>query len=386
VIRAILVIVIILLATLLWIVEPISYNPFHHVTNVKVESSLNNSCTHNKNLKKSADHQINQYLQSGSFLGLGFGFSTSNCGTYIASVGLRDKGNQLEVNATTVFRIASITKPMTAVAIMQLYERGLVDLDMPIQTYLPELTQLSTTVMTIRQLLSHTSGMPHYASKLDAMSFSHHPTLTNAADSILEKVELAKPNIHFVYSSFGYTLLGAIIERVSNQTFEEYMAANIWQVAGMLHTSVEHDQQLSGKSKLYLKVGGTYIKSPQTDLSTIYSAGGVQSTVQDILLFGQAIIDNKLITNASLELMTDVTYTLSPNAGDDPYGLGWYVYNDPATGKRIAHGGSQPGAGAYFEVYLDKKLVTVALSNAFGTRGNTYTLSKDIANMLLNAK
>lgn len=102
-----------------------------------------------------------------------------------------------------------------------------------------------------------------------------------------------------------------------------------------------------------------FIKSPKNDLSVIYSAGGVQSTVEDMLRFGEAVLHNKLIEPATLEMMINATDELAPAMGDDPYGFGWSVYDDPDFGRIIQHGGTQPGSSAFFAVYLDHKILTV---------------------------
>jgi len=165
-------------------------------------------------------------------------------------------------------------------------------------------------------------------------------------------------------------------------SYGDYMRKNIWDVAEMFDTSLEEDQQkYHNKSRLYLKVGDTYIKSPKNDLSIIYSAGGVQSTAKDLLKFGKAILHNKFIKRATLEMMINATDELAPSIGDDPYGFGWSVYDDPMYGTIIQHGGSQPGSSSFFSIFLDQKIVAVVLSNSFGSRQHAFNLSRDLANL-----
>ena len=152
----------------------------------------------------------------------------------------------------------------------------------------------------------------------------------------------------------------------------------------MSDTSLEKDgQNYNNKSRLYLKVKSTYIKSPNTDLSIIYPAGGVQSTSKDLLKFGEAVLNHKLIDSTSLNMMINATDELAPAKGDDPYGFGWAVYDDPKHGKIIQHGGTQPGTSSFFAIYLDHKIVSVVLSNSFGTRQNAFNLSRDISSLAL---
>ena len=152
----------------------------------------------------------------------------------------------------------------------------------------------------------------------------------------------------------------------------------------MSNTSIEKDgQDYNNKSRLYIKVSSTFIKSPKTDLSIIYSAGGVQSTAKDFLKFGEAVLNHTLVDSSTLEMMINATDELAPATGNDPYGFGWAVYDDPKYGKIIQLGGTQPGTSAFFSIYLDYKIVSTVLSNSFGSRQNAFYLSRDIAHLAL---
>ena len=364
-----------------WVAEPFAHNPFHQLESPFIESSGSYSSTSNAlGVTTKADSILKKHMLSNDFLGVSTGFLRDGFGSYIISSGYSDKRNLTKFQPNTISRIASITKPMTAIAIMQLYEKGEVDLDAPIQTYLPDFPK-SEHVVTIRHILSHTSGIPHYKSKIDAMSFSHYESLESATKAIYERGLMHPPGEQYVYSSFGYTVLGRVIEVVSNDHFEEYLRKNIWQKAGMENTSLETSHSLSNKSRLYIKMGKLYVRSPYTDLSIIYPAGGVQSTTEDLLKFGQAILHNELVSRDTLEMMIDVRDSLAPEAGDDPYGLGWSVYESPENGRIISHGGAQPGVSAHFQILLDKGVVSAAISNAFGTKSSAYELAAKMGNL-----
>lgn len=387
--KILLLIVLILTVGVTWIIEPLSFNPFSRVEIPEAKSEIDFNCEEpylavNSELESKANEIINEHMASNNFLGVTVGLYIENCGTYLSGAGFTDKGDQKRTNSDMLGRIASITKPMTAIAIMQLYEKGMLDLDKPIQTYIKEFPKKVKGDITIRHLLKHTSGISHYSSKWDALSFTHYPTLVNALDAFKDKELDFVPGTQYMYSSYGYTVLGAIIEKVSQMGYGEYMRKNIWDKAGMSNTSLEEDKQkYNNKSRLYLKVKSTYIKSPKTDLSIIYSAGGVQSTVKDLLKFGEAVLHNKLIESTTLEMMINATDEMAPAIGDDPYGFGWAVYDDPKYGRIIQHGGTQPGASSFFSIYIDRKIVTVVLSNSFGSRQNAFSLSRDITYLAL---
>lgn len=366
-----------------WVVEPYAYNPVGASPPKVIEILNSNTCLiNNRKLDTNAGPILQHYMATGKFVGVSAGIYQEGCGSYALATGVRDKRNVEPFTLDTVNRIASITKPMTAIAIMQLYERGLINLDAPIQTYLPEFPTQDTPI-TIRHLLSHTSGIAHYSSWLDAISFHHYSSLENAVSYIAQREFLSDAGMKYHYSSYGYVLLGLIIEKVSQLSFENYLVHNIWRKAGMEHTSLESNTDLAKKSRLYLNVAGIFIRSPYTDLSIIYPAGGVQSTVLDLLKFGQGIINNTFIKRSTLALMIDVRDSLAVSAGDDPYGLGWSVYRSPKNGLIISHGGAQPGASAHFQILLDKKIVVLALSNAYGTKKSTYRLANELGSILL---
>ena len=387
--KILLLIVLILTVGVTWIIEPLSFNPFSQVEIPEAKSEIDFSCKEphlavNNELESKANEIINKHMASNNFLGVTAGLYIENCGTYLSGAGFTDKSDLKRTNSDMLGRIASITKPMTAIAIMQLYEKGMLDLDKPIQTYIKGFPKKIKGDITIRHLLKHTSGISHYSSKWDALSFTHYTALVDALDAFKDNDLNFEPGTQFMYSSYGYTVLGAIIEKVSQMSYGEYMRKNIWDKAGMSNTSLEVDEQkYSNKSRLYLKVGSTYIKSPNTDLSVIYPAGGVQSTAKDLLKFGEAVLHNKLIKSSTLEMMINETDELAPSIGDDPYGFGWAVYDDPKYGKIIQHGGSQPGTSSFFSIFLDHKMVSVVLSNSFGTRQNAFYLSRDIAHLAL---
>ncbi|WP_163936691.1 serine hydrolase [Paraferrimonas sp. SM1919] len=364
-----------------WLLQPL--NPLQSSALDKTIDVQHSNCGFE--LVNSTTAIIRDYLSAEHFIGVTSGIYQQGCGTVLVAAGFRDKLSVLPFEVDTITRIASITKPMTAVAIMQLYEQGLIELDSPLADYLTVLPK-SHQAITIKQLLNHTSGVPHYSSKWDAMSFSHYNSLNEALAEIYQRPLATPPGQQYQYSSFAYTILGKVIEQVSGLSYGDYMAHYIWQPAGMTHTSLETGHTLVNKSSLYIKAGPLYVRSPYTDLSVIYPAGGVQSTAADLLKFGQAIIDNQLISRQTLELMIDAKGSLATLVGDDPYALGWSVNSDTANGTIISHSGAQPGVSAYFQIWLDKKTVAVTLSNAFGTKGSAFAMTNELGQLVVTSQ
>ena len=231
--RILLLIVLILTVGVTWIIEPLSFNPFRQVEIPKAKSEINFKCEEsyfvlNNELESKANDIINKHMASNNFLGVTAGLYIENCVTCLSGAGFTDKSEQKRTNSNMLGRIASITKPMTAIAIMQLYEKGMLDLDTPIQTYIKEFPKKIKGDITIRHLLKHTSGISPYSSKWEALSFTHYTSLVDALDAFKDNELAFEPGTQFLYSSYGYTVLGAIIEKVTQMSYGEYMKKNIW--------------------------------------------------------------------------------------------------------------------------------------------------------------
>lgn len=313
-----------------------------------------------------APASANQLLQAavadGACIGIAAGIAIEDSIAWQTGAGNSAQGVPSPFSPETITRLASIAKPMTAVAILQLHEAGKLDLDTPVQTYLPDFPHPPT----VRQLLDHSSGIGEYASKREQRNERHYPDLTAALGIFQDRPLVFSPGTQFGYTSYGYVVLGRIIEVVSGQSYEEYMRTNIWELAGMTATSVERtDHNYTGKAQMYHRSNNGRIKPiPPTDLSDRVPGGGIQSTVTDVLRFGMALLANKLISPESRQLMwTDSGLKKEGN----PYGLGWYLYGDnPAHGPVYGHNGAQLGCSAFLFILPQEQRVIVVLSNTSG--------------------
>ncbi|WP_074407932.1 serine hydrolase domain-containing protein [Aquimarina megaterium] len=364
-----------------WTFEPYSFNPFSEKPISFSQNQNNLNCNELDSFNIKADSIINSAINKNAFLGISTGVYSKNCGNWLSTAGFLNKGNQEKPNQISLFRIASISKPMTAVAILQLYENGEIDLDLPIQNYLPEFPKKEKGDITIRQLLNHTSGIPHYKSDLEIFNFTHYDNCEKALDKFQNRELTFKPGTAFLYSSFGYTLLGAIIEKVTKKSYQDYMQKNIWKPAEMTQTDIENrNSSYENKANVYIKLGNTFYRSPQNDLSYIYSGGGIHSTAEDLLKFGEAILKYKLINPLTTELMIQ----LSNNDNKEmEYTFGWDNWTNPKLGKIIEHNGTQVGSSSYFRIYFDKKVVVASLANNLNSSEEVRNLSIGLSNLLL---
>lgn len=279
--------------------------------------------------------------------------------------GYRNHETKEPFTSSTFTRVASLAKPMTAIAIMQLVESGQLDLDAPITQYI-EYPSLSKTAITTRHLLAHTSGIAGYADYKEAQNDINYPTLIDAMNIYKQRELLFEPGSGFNYTSYGYVVLGVMIEQISGIPYAEYMKTNIWEKAGMMNTSIEvQGMNYDNRSQLYHKKRKKAKLAVQNDLSNRIPAGGFSTTLEDMMSFGQAVINHTLISEDVFQEMMEISY--QPEEGN-PYGLGFQLYGSKGSeAVLIGHGGGQTGTNSQLFIDRGRKIVAVCISNTSGT-------------------
>lgn len=176
---------------------------------------------------------------------------------------------------------------------------------------------------------------------------------------------LFPPGKGYSYTTYGYTVLGALIEKVSGISYEEYLRTNVWEPAGMRHTSVERfEKPTSGRTNIYHQKKPGKIKAVEfSNHSDRIPGGGIQSTVEDLLHFGRAVINGTLISDESLQLMTTDS---GLKTEDNGYGMGWYLYADDS--KVFGHNGEQLGCSSFLILVPGRKTVIAVMSNTSGAK------------------
>ena len=330
-------------------------------------------------IAQQADEMLATYIEEGKFVGVTAGFSIENSTIWTGSAGVCDEDRQEPCQVETINRIASITKTMTAVAALQLVEKGQLDLDASIDTYLPDYPQPAGSKITARMLLQHTSGIGGYADTKEAETKEEYPTLTAVFEIFQDRELLFEPGTKYSYTTYGYVVLGAVIEVVSGQNFTSYLQENIWDVVGMPDTGVEQfGVDYPNKSALFSRNRKGKLKAAEANnLSNRIPGGGVYSTVPDILKFGQVLLAGQLISKESLLLM----YTTPDveRGENNPYGMGaWYYGSNDTFGPVIGHTGGQTGASSFLFLMPETKVVVIVLSNTSRTLGDVTQLTNGL--------
>jgi CubicO group peptidase (beta-lactamase class C family) len=275
------------------------------------------------------------------------------------AAGLADVENNHSVDIQTHFRIASISKCITAVAIMQLVEKGKIRLDQDARNYIPYFPKKKWK-FTVRQLLNHTAGIRNYY-KNEFDDIKHYPTLKDAVEIVAKDSLDFKPGTKYMYTTLGYNFLGAIIEKVSGMSYSGYLKKNIFQPAGMYSTYPEFQNELIyNKSRMYARNKYRMLENaPLADLSNKIPGGGISSTVGDLLNFSIALLDGKLIKRETLDSM--IVPTVLKNGVKINYGLGFTLGIDHAGRKYFAHEGYE--GTSLLVIFPDQKLSSVDLIN-----------------------
>jgi CubicO group peptidase (beta-lactamase class C family) len=282
---------------------------------------------------------------------------------WLGGSGYRDVENQIPADGDMFARIASITKSMTATAIMQLEETKKLKLKDPVRKYVKQYPKKDRGTPRIEHLLTHTSGTRHYQGK-ENRPFDHFETLDEAIALFMGRRLAFEPGSRYLYTTYGYTLLGAVIEAASKQSYEAYMQEHIWDKACMKRTALEiRGKTAPDQSKLYRFDGENgIIEDEYTDLSVKYPGGGLVSTAEDLLRFGDAFISGKLVSQKTIDRMLTVKEVPKQSV---PYALGWMVFDHPDWGKRIHNDGGQAGTSTTLDIYPEKGIVVAVLCNVY---------------------
>jgi CubicO group peptidase (beta-lactamase class C family) len=258
----------------------------------------------------------------------------------------------------SVFRLGSLTKQFTAAAILQLQEQGLLDINDTVDRYLPGYPHGDE--ITIYQLLNHTSGIPDYEFLESRMVYRNAVSL----DELMAKFSGLPldfmPGSQFKYSSSGYVILTAIIEKVSGQSYAEYMAEHIFQPLGMEATRYDNaDTVLPGRASGYTWDGDAYHNAEFFDMSNAAGAGGLVSTVGDMYKWDHALYTDAVLSAAAREAYFAPSVSIGEGTSS---AYGWRIMDTPEHTLAV-HGGEVNGFVTFVIRDPATQLYVIVLSN-----------------------
>lgn len=258
----------------------------------------------------------------------------------------------------TKFRLASVTKQFTAVAIMILYERGLVDLDAPVKTYLPD-APAAWDAVTVRHLLTHTSGVPNFTGFDD---YEATKTLPATLDSLIARFRDHpldfQPGDGWTYSNSGYILLTAVIEKASGKPYAEFVTEALFQPLGMSDSGYDsHAAILPHRASGYVPTAGGFANADYVDMSIPQGAGALYSTTHDLLKWEQGLFGGRLLRPESLTLLT------TPVRNQYAFGL---MVKEKDGDTTVTHSGGIEGFNTYMAYDPARRTTVVVLGNLNG--------------------
>jgi len=329
---------------------------------------------------------VSSFMSANSAPGIAVAVVLEGEPAWSAGFGMADLEDFAPVTSSTLFRLGSISKPITATAVLQLWERGKLDLDAPVQKYCPAFPQKEWPI-TSRELLGHLGGIRHYNSDgkgdIPEDSARHFSSMQESLQIFAADPLVAKPGTKFNYSTYGYTVLGCVLEGAASEKFVDFVRKNIFQPAGMDETRdddffavVPHRTRWYHKDK-----SGVVRNAGVLDSSYKIPGGGLISSADDMARFEAAILADKLVQRATRDLMWT---NLQPTEGKPShYALGWFVAEKFGL-QTAGHTGGQQGTDTAFLVVPDRRAGLVVLTNMDNV--NTNLLADEILKIVLDLK
>ncbi len=296
--------------------------------------------------------------------------------------GQADEERNLPNTPQTRFRIGSITKQFTAMAILLLHERGKLHVQDSVCRYVPNCPQAWQPI-TIHHLLIHTSGIPDYINSPEFESFIGTPATPEQLVARFRNLPLLfAPGDHWKYSNSGYTLLGYIIEHVSRKSYARFLQDNIFDPLQLRNTGYDtNTPQPPEHATGYLSA---HTKPIYLDMSEFYAAGALYSTVEDLYRWDQALLAHQLVSEQTLKALFTPSIPC-PSGGcalssDVGYGYGWFIANE-SNHRLIYHWGHIDGFRTTNGFYPEDRVIVIALSNLETT--DVWRVSDQLGRMLV---
>ena len=298
--------------------------------------------------------------------------------------GWADVDERRPVTPTTLFRIGSVAMPMTATAVGLLHERGLLDLDAPVRDYVPSFPEKEWSVTT-RQLMGHVAGVRHPPFDEELLFMRDHcESPLDGLELFADDPLLFAPGTRYRHSSYGWTLVGAVVEAAAGEPFLDVMQREVYDPSEMRDTVFDDVlRPPAGRTHFYWPFGGGngVEDANEPDNSCIQGAGAVLSTPSDVVRFGLATLDGRLVRSETLDLLrTPLTLESGESTG---YGLGWSVGSTPLgseakTTTTFGQAGSSVGGFTSF-LTLPEHGIVVAVTTNVSLAGSLPSLSLRLA-------
>ncbi len=312
---------------------------------------------------------------------------------FSGTLGLADRERNIRVSRTTRFPIASITKAFTGSAALKAAASGRMNLDAPIQNYVPEFPVKPELTITPRRLAAHRAGIRHWGPERDGLYVRHFTRLTEIIPLFAPDPLLANAGMEYQYSSYGYNLLGLAVERAVNTRFTRYVERQILAPLRLSRTAFDDRRSVLNRTKLYsafdisrmtaegyaeLPRGSPLLQVPPRDYSHNMAGGNMSSTAEDLVRFGAALLKPGFLPRREYEMLF-----VRPEfaGGRSPMSFGFFA-SDAGTERRLSISGSNPGVEAGLLIYPERGMAVSVLTNSWGFDARQGRMSSELPKRL----
>lgn len=304
------------------------------------------------------DRRLSKALDEIKTVGFSVAVFENGKRAYSKGFGYENRDAKKPASPKTVYRLGSISKSVTAVAVMNWWQQGKIDIDADIRSYVPAFPEKPWKV-TARQIMSHTSGIRHYTPN-ERPVYRHYRTAADAIELFGNDPLLFEPGARYSYSTHAWTVLAAACEKVSGQTFPAFLRKAVLDSVGPAIGCEDLNSANNKRTDLYQLQGGKLVEStPREDNSWKYAGGGLESDVETLARFGTLLLDNKLISESTRKVMWTPVENKAGIKSD--YGLGFRI----ADGT-VGHSGAQQGCRTNLLIDPERRIVIVIMTNTGG--------------------
>lgn len=326
-----------------------------------------------------AERLARAVLEDAHLPGLSIAVGVGDRVVWAQGFGYADLESQTPVTPLSRFRIGSVSKTLTADGLIKLYEQGRVDLDVPIQRYVPDFPHKRWPI-TIRELAGHLAGVRHYKDH-EFLSAKHYDSLHAGLAMFWNDSLLFKPDTRYHYSSYGWNLIGAAMASAAHEPFVPLMERLVIQPLGMAHTEADWNDSLVADRVRFYDRGrdGGFVNAPYIDESYKWSSGGYVSTPSDLVRFALSHVDGESVLKpADIQLLWTSQRLTSGKLTD--YGIGWFIRRD-AYGRRIVgHTGGSIGGTTAMLLVPGRRTAVALTVNLTGAPG-VWDLAETLASL-----
>lgn len=312
---------------------------------------------------------LSALVRDGGIVGLSVAVAVDGEVVWAEGFGFADLEAGVPVTPITKFRIGSVSKPLTSMAMGRLHEEGKMDFDRVIQAYVPYFPEKRWFV-TVRQLAGHLGGVRSYdyadfdPQRNEFLSVRHYDSVRDALGIFMRDSLLHEPGTEYEYSSNGWNLLSAAVEGASEQDFLTYMRDNVLDPLGMQQTVPDHaDRIVPHRTRFYMRMEDGAVRNARfADLSNKWAGGGYLSTPTDLVRWGSALLEpGAFLESETIELLWRPQRT--QDGESTGYGIGWGSGEAPDGRRTIGHGGGSVGGRTSFVIYPEDGVVVAMTIN-----------------------